>query len=166
MAGGEVKPDDFETSGGASVAPGVVVPAGVLRWAFSRSSGPGGQNVNKLSTKAELRVGMEELPLPGRVKGRLRRLAGSKIIGATTQIDEMGRVHDVGGDIVLVSQTERSQSANKAECLEKLRELIVQAQHEPKVRRKTKPTKGSKERRLGEKKRRGEIKRDRRGGRD
>lgn len=147
--------------GGVPLAPGVVVAAPVVRWAFSRSAGPGGQNVNKLSTKAELRISLDDLPISHRARQRLRTLAGRRIIGTETWIDEEGRERLRGGEIVLTSETERSQSRNKDECLAKLRELLVQALAEPKVRRKTRPTKASKERRLDGKKRRGEIKRRR-----
>lgn len=119
----------------------------VVKFSFSRSGGPGGQNVNKVSTKAELRVKLADLPIPGRVKTRLATLAGR-------------RVNDEG-ELVLVSEAERSQSGNRAECMAKLRELLVQALAEPKIRRKTKPSRGSKERRIREKKSRGDIKRGR-----
>ena len=159
------EPSDSGPAHGVPVAPGVVVSEGQLNWSFSRSSGPGGQNVNKLSTKAELRVAVDELPISGRVRGRLRSIAGGKIIGASTEtrVLEDGRTvtREVGGELVLVSQSERSQSANKAECLAKLRELLVHAQHEPKVRRKTRPSRGSVERRLESKKRTSEKKRER-----
>lgn len=148
--------------GGESIAPGVRVSGDVLRWSFSRSSGPGGQNVNKVSTKAELRVWVEALPLPGRVVRRLRVQAASRIVGEQTQIDEDGVARPVGGEIVLVSQSERSQTGNKAGCLAKLRELIVAAQAEPKIRRKTKPSRGSVERRLESKQRRSDVKSRRR----
>lgn len=149
------------TPGGVAIAPGVWIAGGLLQWSFARSGGPGGQNVNKLETKAELRVGLEDLPLPGRVKGRLRTLAGKRIIGGEEFVDEMGRVRIRGGELVLTAETHRSQSRNKSECLDKLRELIVEAQHEPKVRRKTRPSRGSVERRLEGKKQRGEVKKNR-----
>ena len=120
----------------------------VLQFAFSRSAGPGGQNVNKLATKAELRVRLIDLPIPHRALVRLRDLAGSRVTDA--------------GELILVAQSERSQSRNREICLEKLRELLIRALVEPKVRRKTKPTRGSVERRIREKKSRSQIKRDRR----
>lgn len=141
-----------DTPAALELAPGVRVSPAAVRFAFSRSSGPGGQNVNKLSTKAELRVSLTDLPISARAKERLATLAGRRLTEA--------------GEVLIVSETERSQSANKAECLVKLRELLVQAMHVPKVRRKTKPSKGSKERRLKEKKARGNIKRGRSGDHD
>jgi ribosome-associated protein len=135
--------------GGVEVAPGVRVGADVLRFSFSRSAGPGGQNVNKLATKAELRVWLGSLPIPHRAAARLRDLAGSRVTE--------------GDELILVAQSERSQQRNREICLEKLRELILRAMVEPKVRRKTKPTRGSVERRIREKKSRSQIKKDRRG---
>jgi ribosome-associated protein len=139
-----------QTGSALQLAPGVAVSPDVVQFSYSRSSGPGGQNVNKLSTKAELRVRVDDLPISHRARGRLAALAGRRLTDA--------------GEVLIVSETERSQSANRAECLSKLRELLVQAMHEPKVRRKTKPSRGSKERRLQEKKSRGQIKRGRSGG--
>lgn len=146
---------------GVEVAPGVRVAAASLRWAFARSGGPGGQNVNKLETKAELRVSVDDLPINGRARARLRAEAGDRVVGAEDYVDEEGRARVRGGDLVLTSQTHRSQSRNKDECLEKLREMIVRSLVEPKVRRKTRPSRSSKERRLNEKKSRGDIKRGR-----
>ncbi|MBX3405225.1 MAG: aminoacyl-tRNA hydrolase [Phycisphaeraceae bacterium] len=156
---------DAAIPGGEQIAPGVRVPAAVLRFSFARSSGPGGQNVNKVSTKAELRVSVDDLPLPARVRARLRRLAASRFVGGEVVADETGREHLTGGEVVLVCDEHRSQSRNKSECLDRLRELIVAAMAEPKIRRATRPTRGSTERRIAEKKSRGEIKRGRaRGG--
>ncbi len=155
-------PTDPAPAGGVAVAPGVSVPEGVLRWQYSRSGGPGGQNVNKVSTKAELRIAVDALPISARVRRRLRELAGRRIAGAETVIDDLtGQPRERGGELIIISESERSQSGNKAECLTRLRELLVQAAAIPKVRRKTKPSKASKQRRLDEKKRRGDIKRGR-----
>lgn len=133
--------------GGLELAPGVRAHESVVEFSFARSSGPGGQNVNKLSTKAELRVRPDQLPISARAQARLIELCGSRF---TTV-----------GEIIITSESERSQARNKAECLAKLRELLIAATAVPKPRRKTKPTKGSKERRLAEKKSRGEVKRRR-----
>ncbi len=145
-----VQPEPSEHAGGpVRLAPGVEVPADALRWSFARSGGPGGQNVNKVNTKAELRVALGALGLRERAALRLKAALGKRLT------DE--------GDVLIVSQSERSQSANKDECLERLRELVLAAMVEPKIRRATRPTRGSKERRLKEKKSRGQIKRGRRG---
>lgn len=151
-----VHPEEFDGfepfSGRLELAPRVSVPAGVVRFAFSRSSGPGGQNVNKRSTKAELRVRPEELPLSESVRARLMEQARGYLTG--------------DGDILIVADEHRTQSRNRDECVARLRALIVAAQVVPKVRRKTKPSRGSKERRLTAKKIRGQIKQNRRGGGD
>lgn len=155
-------PPDPAPTRGVAIAPGISVPEGLLQWQYSRSGGPGGQNVNKVSTKAELRIAVDALPLSPRVRRRLRELAGRRIAGSETVIDELtGQSRERGGELILTSESERSQSGNRAECLARLRELLVQAMAVPKVRRKTKPSKASKQRRLDEKKRRGDIKRGR-----
>jgi ribosome-associated protein len=163
VAGPVSKFEDGASPHGVEIAPGVRVGAAALRFAFARSSGPGGQNVNKLETKAELRVDIDALPISGRAKGRLRTAAGDRIVGAETYAGEDGRTHTRGGELILTAQEHRSQSQNKSACLEKLRELLVRAMAEPKVRRKTKPSRGSIERRIEGKKHRGEIKRGRGG---
>ncbi|MGQ0629371.1 MAG: alternative ribosome rescue aminoacyl-tRNA hydrolase ArfB [Phycisphaerales bacterium] len=141
--------DGPEPGGSVAVAPGVRVDSAALRFAFSRSSGPGGQNVNKRSTKAELRVRPWALPLSESV---LRRLLEG-VQGFMTD----------DGDLLIVCDEHRSQGQNKDGCLERLRAMIVRAQAVPKRRIKTRPTRGSKERRIADKKARGETKRDRRG---
>jgi ribosome-associated protein len=142
---------DPETFGSASVelAPGVFIAPAGLRLQFARSSGPGGQNVNKVNTKAELWAHVESMVgLTHRAKARLRALAGSRL----TQGDE----------IHLRADSERSHVANRAEVLERLREMIVQARVEPKVRRKTKPSKRARQKRLDAKRHRGQTKSNRR----
>jgi ribosome-associated protein len=134
---------------GTQVAPGVVAPPGTLRLQFARGGGPGGQNVNKLNTKAELWVDVARLSgLTVAAKSRLRVLAGSRL----TQLDQ----------IHLSSESNRSQEANKQDVFDRLRELIVQAKVEPKRRRKTKPSRAAKQRRLEQKRHRSTIKARRR----
>jgi ribosome-associated protein len=160
----QISQPEFDVPPGLlEVAPGVRMPEGLLRWSFARSGGPGGQNVNKLETKAELRVGLEDLPVPERVKSRLRTIAGKRVIGTEEYVDIEGKVRFRGGELVLTSETHRSQGRNKGECLDKLRELLVAALAEPKIRRKTKPSRSSIKKRIEGKRHRGDMKRGRRG---
>lgn len=112
---------------------------------FIRSSGPGGQNVNKVSSAVQIRFdARHSRSLPDAVAVRLMRLAGSKLTR--------------DGVIVITAQTHRDQSRNRAEAVERLVELIREAVPPPVPRRATKPTKASKERRLEGKSRRSGIK--------
>jgi ribosome-associated protein len=138
--------------GGVQIAPGLSVPEHVLRFSYIQSGGPGGQNVNKRATKAELRVNIADLPLPEDARERLAGLAGRRMTE--------------GGELLISSEEHRSQLRNRAACMERLRELVVQARVRPRRRRKTRPTRGSVERRLTEKKQTGERKRRRRSGGD
>ena len=137
------------TGHGMQVAPGVYAPADALRLAFVRSGGPGGQNVNKLATKAQLHVHVASLVgMTSSAADRLRKIAGHRL--------------NASDEIVLISESERGQESNKAAVLERLRKMIVAALPEPKKRRKTKPGKAAKARRLDSKRRRKEIKSNRR----
>jgi ribosome-associated protein len=112
---------------------------------FVRSSGPGGQNVNKVASAVELRFDARRSPsLPDDVAARLIKLAGSR----ATQ----------DGVIVIFAQRFASQPRNREDARERLAALILKAQQREKPRRPTKPTKASKTRRLDEKTRRGAVK--------
>ncbi|WP_112663639.1 alternative ribosome rescue aminoacyl-tRNA hydrolase ArfB [Microvirga flavescens] len=120
-----------------------------IQESFIRSSGPGGQNVNKVSSAVQLRFDARGSPsLPNDVAIRLMKLAGSKL----TQ----------EGVIVIVAQSHRSQQRNREEALERLLDLIRSACITQKKRRPTKPTKASKERRLESKGKRSVVKATRR----
>src|SRR5437868_4163421 len=112
--------------------------------AFVRASGPGGQNVNKLATAAQLRLDTNRIVLPDDARARLIRLAGQRMTK--------------DGVIVIHAQRFRTQERNRADAIDRLLELLREAMIRPTPRRPTKPTFGSKQRRLEGKKRRGDIK--------
>jgi ribosome-associated protein len=116
-----------------------------LEESFVRSSGPGGQNVNKLSTAVQLRFNVRQSPsLPNDVAIRLMRLAGKRLTK--------------DGVLVLIAQNHRTQERNRADAMERLADLIKEAAVKPIPRRATKPTKASKQRRLEGKKHRSGLK--------
>ena len=116
-----------------------------LEESFVRSSGPGGQNVNKLSTAVQLRFNVRNSPsLPNDVALRLMRLAGRRMTK--------------DGVLVLIAQNHRTQERNRAEAMDRLIALIREAAVPPVPRRATKPTRASKKERLDKKKRRSGIK--------
>ncbi len=121
------------------------IPDADVTWRAVRASGPGGQNVNKVASKVELRF---DLPgtrvLDEEAKARLRVLAGNRF--------------DADGALIITSQLTRDQAKNLADARAKLDDLVERARVRPKKRRPTKPTKGSRERRLREKAVRGKIK--------
>jgi ribosome-associated protein len=142
--------DDGEIlGGGVAIAPGVAVEAGGIRLQYSRGSGPGGQNVNKVNTKAEAWIKLERIAgLSYAALNRLRELAGSRLTK--------------GDELHLSSDQHRTQEGNRREIFERLRELVIVARKEPRRRRKTRPTAASRKRRLESKRRRGETKAQRR----
>ncbi len=118
-----------------------VIPPQELQFQFIRSSGPGGQNVNKVATAAQLRFNLEQTQaLSAAVKQRLRLLAGHRVT--------------IDGSLLIVARTHRTQEGNRREALERLADLIARASVEPKKRHKTRPTAGSKRRRLDSKRQR------------
>jgi ribosome-associated protein len=119
-----------------------------LEFAFVRSSGPGGQNVNKVSTAVQLRFDAAGSPsLPEDVLQRLLKLAGRRATEA--------------GVIIIDARRERTQERNRQDAIGRLVELIRRATEKPKPRKATRPTLAAKQRRVDDKKRRGKLKRDR-----
>ena len=127
------------------VTPSIAIDESEIEESFVRASGPGGQHVNKVSSAVQIRFDVRRSPsLPNEVAIRLMKLAGSKLT--------------LDGVIVIVAQTHRSQKRNREEAMERLLELIRAAAVRPQVRRATKPTKASKERRLVSKEKRSGVK--------
>ena len=111
---------------------------------FIRSSGPGGQNVNKVATAVQLRFDVNASSLPEEVKARLMQLAGNRVTAE--------------GMLLIEAKRFRTQEQNREDAIQRFVELLRKSLVEPKARKKTRPTATSKEERLKEKKRRGEIK--------
>ena len=129
------------------IASGVHVPEEALAWKFVRASGPGGQHVNKVSTAVELRFDVDRSGLPEGWSGRLRALAGHRLVAS--------------GEIVIFARAHRSQSRNREDALARLGELVAAARMAPVPRKPTAPSRGARARRRAVKRRRGEVKRDR-----
>ena len=131
------------------ITPSLVIPDTDLSFAFIRASGPGGQNVNKVSSAVQLRFDMTGTTvLSDAVKSRLRALAGRRLTD--------------DGAILITARNQRSQDHNRREALERLADMIRKALIAPKARKATKPTRASRERRLDSKTRQQQTKARRR----
>jgi ribosome-associated protein len=133
-----------------SIAPGIALAESEIELTFIRSSGPGGQNVNKVATAVQLRFDIEHSPsLPQPVRERLRKLGGNRV--------------SRDGTLVITANRFRSQEQNRRDAVERLAELVRAATHVPRPRRPTKPSRAARARRVEAKRRHGEIKRLRAG---
>jgi ribosome-associated protein len=127
----------------------IQIPDDELEWSFVRASGPGGQNVNKVASKAVLRWNVaRSAALSETVKARLRAQQGRRVTS--------------GGDLILTSQRFRDQERNRQDCLGKLSSIVLQAATPAKPRRPTRPTRAAREAKLESKRRRARTKAGRR----
>ena len=127
------------------IPPHIVIQEKELNFEFVRSSGPGGQNVNKVSTAVQLRFDVRaSIGIPGEVKSRLRTLAGRRMTE--------------DGILIIKANQFRKQEQNRQDAVERLTQLLQMAAIKPKKRVKTRPTRAAKERKLAAKKQRGRLK--------
>jgi ribosome-associated protein len=141
-------PASDDAAGDLPVTDTVVVPASALGWRFSRSSGPGGQGVNTADSRVELSVALDDLTLTEPQRQRLTERLGSRL---------------VDGVLTIAASEHRQQLRNRQAARDRLAAVLRAAlAPPPPARRRTKPTRGSQERRIQAKKQRGELKRSRR----
>jgi ribosome-associated protein len=126
------------------ITPSLQIDERELQIDFIRASGPGGQNVNKVATAVQLRFDVRASSLPADVKERLIQHAGNRMTSE--------------GELLIEAKRFRTQEQNREDAIHRFMELVRKSLVKPKVRKKTKPSQASKEERLKEKKRRGEIK--------
>jgi ribosome-associated protein len=127
----------------------IAIPIAELRFTYARSSGPGGQNVNKVSSKVVLHWNVQESPsVPEDVRARF--------------VARFRRRVTKDGEVVVHSQRFRDRDRNVADCVTKLREMLLAVAEAPKERKRTGPGRAARQRRLHEKRERGEKKRERR----
>jgi len=134
-------------AGKIEVVSGIAIDERDIRFRFTRSSGPGGQNVNKVSTAVQLRYNLREASLPAYVKRKLIKIGGNRVTRDR--------------EVIIEARGFRSQERNRQDALRRLVKLVARAARRPKPRLPTKPTAGDRQRRLEEKKKRGQRKKDR-----
>lgn len=154
-------PPSIRPPNAISLGPLAWVLPSALHFSYARSGGPGGQNVNKVESKAQLRVAIASIGgLDHFGRMRLARMAESHLHGGDP--DDPMSIESPDAEIRFTAEEHRSQRANHDECIARLHDLVLRAAVVPRRRRKTKPTRGSRERRLESKKIQGEKKERRR----